>query len=284
MRSVGAHCFVDYREHPVPEALRSHVAGLWQLRDAAATSAVQTIYPDGFCELIVHLGEPPECHDEGGWHEQAHTLFASQRLSAVRLRRHAPLDCFGVRLQPHASNLLGDHTLRASRERIVDLAAIDAPLSCALRAAAPALLAGDAHPLWEALRPACARHSIDAIVARAVADIREAGGQERIESLAARVGCGVRALQMRFGRAVGLTLKEFSRLVRLQAMLRALDGDDRPVVDVASDVGFADQAHATRELRRATGLAPARLRAALRIDRDGDAAVRLAAAFVRGRS
>jgi len=45
---------------------------------------------------------------------------------------------------------------------------------------------------------------------------------------------------------------------------------------------FADQAHATRELRRVTGHTPARLRAALRQDRDGDATVRLAAAFVRG--
>jgi AraC-like DNA-binding protein len=284
MRSVGAHCLVIYREHPVPEALRPQVAGLWQLRDTTETTDVQTIYPDGFCELIVHLGEPPECQDERAWHPQADTLFASQRLSAVRLRRHAPLDCIGVRLQPQASNLLGDGILRASRDRIVDLAGIDAQLSRALRAAAPAVLAGEAAPLWEVLRPACARHSLDALVARAVTDIRHEGGQGRIDSLAARLGLGARALQIRFRRAVGLTLKEFSRLVRLQATLRALEGGDQPLIDLACESGFADQAHASRELRRATGLAPARLRAALRAERDGDAAVRLAAAFVRGRS
>jgi len=57
---------------------------------------------------------------------------------------------------------------------------------------------------------------------------------------------------------------------------------------VASDRGFADQAHVTRELRRVTGLTPARLRAELRRhlagEDDGDAAVRMAAAFVRGTS
>ena len=75
-----------------------------------------------------------------------------------------------------------------------------------------------------------------------------------------------------------------SRLIRLQATLRALDAEEGSLADLAMDRGFSDQAHATRELRRVTGLAPSRLRTALRTDRDGEAAVRLAAAFVRGSS
>jgi transcriptional regulator GlxA family with amidase domain len=70
--------------------------------------------------------------------------------------------------------------------------------------------------------------------------------------------------------------------MRLRATLRALEDGDDALAEVAADRGFADQAHATRELRRITGLAPARLRAALRKDRGGDAAIRLAAAFLRG--
>ena len=81
-----------------------------------------------------------------------------------------------------------------------------------------------------------------------------------------------------------MTPKEFARLMRLQATLRALDAGDASIAELAADSGFADQAHATRELRRVTGLTPAKLRAELRRDRDGDVAVRLAAAFVRGHS
>jgi transcriptional regulator GlxA family with amidase domain len=73
-------------------------------------------------------------------------------------------------------------------------------------------------------------------------------------------------------------------VMRLRATLRALDESDAALSDLAAEAGFADQAHASRELRRITGLAPSRLRAALRQDRGGDAAVRLAAAFVRGRA
>jgi AraC-like DNA-binding protein len=289
MRNLDANARVEYREFPVPDTLRRQVAGVWLLRDEGGTTRVQTIYPDGYCELIVHAGTPPECHEPGGgcgdgWHPQARTLFASQRLSAVRLRRDAPLHCLGVRLRPEASDLLGAGTLRRTRDRIVDLAGIDPGLSQALGDSAPAFLAGDPAPLWHLLERRCAGHRVDEVVARTVEGIRAGNGQERIESLARGLGIGLRTLQSRFVRVVGLTPKEFARVVRLQAVVRALDDGGDALCDVAADHGFADQAHAARELRRVTGLAPSRLRAALRADRDGDASVRLAAAFVRGTS
>lgn len=273
---------MEYAFHPAPASLQGLIEGLWCLRDDGATEKVQTIYPDGFCELIVHFGRPPRCRDERGWHEQATTLFASQRLSAVRLRREAALDCLGLRLRPEASALLGTDVLRATRERIVDLASLDASLGRALRSAARDFAGGQPDRLWRLCERRFATFEVDAVVARAVDAIRKRGGQLRIESLASEAGLSLRSLQLRFRRAVGLTPKEFARLVRLQATLRALDSGVGRLTDVAIDGGFADQAHASRELRRVTGLAPARLRAALRADRDGDAAVRLAAAFVRG--
>jgi len=48
-------------------------------------------------------------------------------------------------------------------------------------------------------------------------------------------------------------------------------------------MGFADQAHATRALQAFAGLTPARLRRALHAERDGDATLAMAAAFVRGK-
>jgi AraC-like DNA-binding protein len=281
MRNVVGNARVNYQEHAVPDALRTHVAAVWRLGDEAPADTVQTIYPDGHCELIVHLGAPPDCWEERtGWHPQARTLFAGQRLSAVRLRSAAALDCLGLRLQPEASGLAGADTLKSTRERIVDLAGVDPALSAALTAAAKSFADGDAAPLWQLLRQRVTSVPIDATVAAAVAELRDTGGQQRIERLR-RNGLGLRSLQTRFRRAVGLTPKEFGRVMRLQATLRALDAGDASLSDVATDTGFSDQAHVTRELRRVTGLAPARLRSALRADRDGDVAVRLAAAFVR---
>ncbi len=259
----------------------AHVAAVWRLLDVAPAGTVQTIYPDGHCELIVHFASPPECWEErAGWHAQSGTLFAAQRLSAVRLRSADSLDCLGLRLRPEASALLGADVLRDSRERIVDLAGLDPALSRALAAAAADFVAGDPAPLWRVMERRIATVPLDAAVCAAVAELSDSAGQRRIEGLQ-RPGLSLRSLQARFRREVGLTPKEFGRVMRLQATLRALESGDGSLSDLAVDAGFADQAHATRELRRVTGLAPARLRSALRADREGDVAVRLAAAFVR---
>jgi AraC-like DNA-binding protein len=276
---------MNYREHPVPAGLRRHLRCVWRLREPRPAGASQTIYPDGHCELIVHLKAPPRCWDaRNGWHQQAATLFAAQRVTAVRLEVTRPLDCVGLRLTPAASNLLSARGLQESRDRVVDLAGVDRALSNSLRAAVRAFAGGDDARLWRFMERRVDSATLDERIETAVERFIATAGKARIDATASSAGMSMRGFQIRFRQCVGLTPKEFARLMRLQATLRALDGSDTRISELAADTGFADQAHATRELRLATGLTPARLRAELRRDRDGDVAVRLAAAFVRGYS
>ncbi len=274
---------MDYRVYAPPAELADHVECLWRLRQPRATESAQTIYPDGRCELIVHLATPPRCWDAvSGWHLQARTLFAAQRVVAVRLQAVGPLDCLGVRLRPAASNVVLRGAAARFRDRVVDLAALDAAFSRTLARAARGFAAGSEALLWKLLAARCGVAPIDARMVAAVERLQRDSGRSRIDALARAATLSMRGFQLRFRAAVGLTPKEFARLTRLQATLRALDESDARISDLASEGGFADQAHATREVRRVTGHTPARLRAALRRDRDGDVAVRLAAAFVRG--
>ena len=273
---------MDYREYPPPPGLAGHVECMWRLRQPRPAGAPQTIYPDGRCELIVHLAAPPRCWDAvRGWHRQARTLFAAQRVVAVRLEATGPLDCIGVRLRPAVSNALLRGAGLRHRDQVVDLAALDPAFSRALARAARGL-ARTPQPLWKLLAKRIEAVPVDARVTAAIERLERDAGRSRIDSLARAAVLSMRGFQVRFRAAVGLTPKEFARLTRLQVTLRALDASDAGLAELASDGGFADQAHATRELRRVTGQTPARLRAALRQDRDGDAAVRMAAAFVRG--
>jgi AraC-like DNA-binding protein len=273
---------VDYLEHPVPEQLRRHFACVWRLCDPAPLRGVQTIYPDGRCEMIVHGGRSRLWDAVAGWHEQAPTLFAAQRATAVQFEPLGEMNDLGIRLQPAASSLLTDD-LAALRDRVVDLASLDANLSRSLVGAARRFIAGEPQDLWKLLARLAEKHPIDPRIESAVARIEASGGAARIDALARAASWSVRTLQTRFLASVGLAPKEFARVLRLQATLRALDGD-APLADLANSTGFADQAHATREIKRVTGLTPARLRDELHRDRGGDAAIRIAAAFVRGSS
>ncbi|HET9472995.1 MAG TPA: AraC family transcriptional regulator, partial [Steroidobacteraceae bacterium] len=172
--------------------------------------------------------------------------------------------------------------LRQLRDRIVDLAELDTQLSRNLAVAMDSFARGAERSLWQLFKTRCDAFPLDARVEAAVARICSSTGCVRINTLARTAGMSMRGFQIRFHAAVGLAPKEFARLERLRATLRNLDQRGASIADLALDRGFADQAHVTREMRRITGLTPARLRAQLESDRDGDAAIRMAAAFVRG--
>lgn len=282
---------MHYREYAAPAHLAKHVQCLWRLRDATPPRTPQTVYPDGRCELIIHLARPMQIQAAAGaWQPQGRGLFAAQARSAIRLRAVGALDCVGVRLRPEASVALFNtiqHTTTALAQwadQVIDLSTLDAAfveaLVLSLRdstdAPAPAFIA--------LLTERLAHQEVDVRVAAAVAALDGACGNLPIRALAKTVAMSLRSLQTRFLAAVGLTVKEYALVQRLQATIRRLDAGMGALAQTAVEAGFSDQAHATRAVRDFAGLTPARLRNALLAQRDGDQTLAMAAAFVRGKS
>lgn len=277
---------MDYQEFEVPESLRRKLACVWRLRDPDPSPDGDVVFPDGRCELIVHLGTPMACWQlDRGWVPQDPVMFAAQQRAPIRLAALGPLDCFGIRLQPAASALIPGVKLPALRERIIPLGDLDPGFALALSRTVRASSATESESrLWQLLESRLASPPLDESVEKSVAALDDACGQVRISDLAGMLGLPMRRLQARFQASVGLTPKEYSRVLRLQSAIRLIDADRAPLANIAVDVGFCDQAHATRELQSLTGLTPARLSKALREQRNGKQALKLAAAFVRGRS
>ncbi|MEG3789730.1 helix-turn-helix transcriptional regulator [Lysobacter sp. CCNWLW3] len=277
---------MDYAEQPAPPSLSRHVQCLWRLRDDAPAPQVQAIYADGRCELIAHLGAPMRLYGADGDSQlQAPLLFAAQQRGPIRLQPTGPVHCLGVRLTPAGSTLIAGARLAALRDRIPDLHELDAGFAAAFAQAAQACVAGQgADAIWRLLGQRARAHPPDPAIEHAVAQLDARDGDLRIAELARATGLGLRNLQARFLATVGMTAKEYARVRRLQALLRSLDQERAGIADAAARHGYSDQAHATHDLGRWTGTTPARLVRALRGDRDGEATLRLAAAFVRGHS
>lgn len=84
----------------------------------------------------------------------------------------------------------------------------------------------------------------------------------RVSQICDAFGLSERALQRLVHRRLGLTPKWLVQRRRLQEaaeMLRA--GTGRPLAEVAADLGYADQAHLSRDVARVTGLTPTALAA-----------------------
>lgn len=277
---------MDYAEHNAPDDLRRYVQCLWVLRDDAPDDAIQAIYPDGRCELLAELGVPLRFHDaEGGIRADQPLCFAAQQRGPIRLQATGAVHCIGLRLMPACTALVAGPRLPELRDSAPDLHVLDPAFAADFHQAALASThAASPEPLWQLLRTRCAGFAPDTLAERAVEALDAVHGDLRIATLATRLGVGLRTLQARFLAAVGMTPKEYARVRRLQALLHALDAEGSDIADAAARHGYSDQAHATHDLAHWTGTTPARLVRALRGDRDGEDALRLAAAFVRGTS
>lgn len=131
------------------------------------------------------------------------------------------------------------------------------------RDATEALLAeleagGDPHAILRQAVELRARRTPDPLVRAAIAALDRPDA--RVAGVADQLGLSVRQLQRRVADAVGYGPKVLARVLRfrrLQALATARSARP-PLVDMALDAGYADQAHMTAEVTRLAGLSPVR--------------------------
>ncbi len=94
----------------------------------------------------------------------------------------------------------------------------------------------------------------------------------RVEELADRFGLGVRHLQRLVGSHIGFSPKWLIQRYRLQEAAAALRNDNPPALaELAATLGYADQAHFSREFRSVVGATPHAYGSLARAEREGTA-------------
>jgi len=86
----------------------------------------------------------------------------------------------------------------------------------------------------------------------------------RVDQLADALGISERQLRRRFHDSVGYGPKTLDRILRFRRLVdqaRAVSDGEVDLARLAADLGYADQAHMTRDSVRLTGMPPARLAA-----------------------
>lgn len=99
--------------------------------------------------------------------------------------------------------------------------------------------------------------TIDQIVASTVETILTANGHLSVDALARQTLVHRRQLLRKFSSAIGLSPKQLSKTIRLQAALKMLlDKKDARLVTLAYAGEYYDQAHFIKDFREFTGLTP----------------------------
>src|SRR5919204_1220997 len=238
----------SYREFAPSPPLHPLVACRWLREPPQDDPADSTlILPDGCVDLI--------------WRDGA--LLVAGLDSAARrspVRPGAPIA--GVRLRPGVAGAVFGMPASELLDLQVPLQDVLGPDTAEFRERLAAARGHDAeHLLPEGLvAAAVSDRSPDPLVLAATRRLGFPGS--RVNQLADALGISERHLRRRFHQSVGYGPKTLDRILRFRRLVSQASGVSAGEVDLArlaADLGYADQAHMTRDCVRLTGMPPTRL-------------------------
>lgn len=180
----------------------------------------------------------------------------------------------GLMLQPAAGHLLTRAPVREMTDRFVDLSSLatmeGGGLTGGIREAmspdpeSPAAQA-EARDLVEAALTHLLPVDEEGLLVNAIVeDVETSPELLRVDDLCARFDVSERTLQRLLHKRIGLGPKWLIRRRRLQEAADRLRDSDADLAGIAAELGYADQAHFTRDFRLATGLTPGEFAARFR--------------------
>ena len=239
-----------------PADLRPWVRCIWTLHGEANVQPDPPIAPDGCCEWIVHVCQPPSMAVGEHWVRQPREFLFGQLDGALHLHADQGMALLAVRFHPQAVAPLLRVRGSALLAQPLELPQLDHRLR--------RFHAGDAHPsiasaysaLLAVLRKlARDARAFDPLVQEALHRVESAPGQ-RAAALSRQLCVSARTLERRFLQNTGLVVKAYLRIRRMQQSLQQLSQPHASAADVAHALGYADQAHLTRELVALAGVRP----------------------------
>ena len=228
----------EYRETAPAAAAHGLLTCVWSRRVAAEEQGVRRIVPDACVDVI--------------WHRESGQLFVAGPDTRAHLTTLTAGEMVGARFHTGRSPVALGVPAHALRDERVDLAELWEPSRVAR--------VGDALAATESM-PAAQAAITDAVVAGVRADpdpavptlLSLAGRGTRVAAMADHLGITERHLHRRCLAAFGYGAKVLQRVLRFDRALR-LARSGLPPADVAHGLGYADQAHLSREVRALAGV------------------------------
>jgi AraC-like DNA-binding protein len=256
--TLGTHApdtVSDYREFPPPFELKGYLLCMWtQSIRGAKDTYFHRVLPDGCIDIVLIDDEPPQV--AGPWTESFIARFT------------AGTTIVGARFHPGLAPAVLGLPASAMLNQSLPLSAVWRRPVCSRfeRISEKRSLSARVSAMESALLDRLTQAApVDQVMTSAIQWLaRHPHG--RIEELGQRIGFSTRQLQRRFTIAVGYGPKMFQSVLRFQRLLNlsVRTSVPRNLAQFSADVGYADQAHMTREVRRFSGTAPTALLPAAR--------------------
>jgi len=253
---------MDYKVFtPVPE-LQQFVKCFWTLEDEGLLEPVkQRVVPDGCMEMIFHYGDLYKQYlEDGSSIIQPRSFVFGQITKYLEI---APTGISGIvsaRFLPEGLMPFMTIPVSSLEDKAIDIATVFGENGSNLEERVIAatdnlqrikLIEGFLLSRLEDPK------TIDRITKSCVEVIFQSQGQLGMDELADKMNISRRNMERKFASAVGLSPKQLSRVVRLQATLKMLEQNQfSSLTSAAYENGYYDQAHFIKDFKEFTGTSP----------------------------
>ncbi|MDF2380546.1 AraC family transcriptional regulator [Nostoc ellipsosporum NOK] len=243
---------MQYKQIAPSAHLSPYIHTFWELKGEKTDQYPERIFPDGCAGIVINLGA--SCLTDNG--TTSMEFGKTYVVGAMTSFKDSFIDenthLFGVCLKPgtfpdfyqYAPQYeLLDQTIQLERSRAFDL---NRCMDDRLR------YVNDFFIRRLQVTNGLIKPVIDAI--------HQHQGRANIHEVARKHFITVRQLERKFKQQVGLSPKEYSRIIRFQSALSKIkSAGDSSLQDIAFDCGYYDHSHLTNDVKRISGLTPSQL-------------------------
>jgi AraC-like DNA-binding protein len=240
-----------YLEHPAIADAHAPVEAFWET--SILEEGTYLVLPDGRMDLVVRCEEAETPNVRVAAIAIIGPSSRPARIPVAKGQRF-----IGARLRPGFGGCLG-----VAPTSVVDEAIRDDAARHSLGTNGTKLIEARGLPeISKALRDVvnqCASRAQDPepSTLAAIGLLHASAGCATVVELSSATGVPDRTLRRRIHQAVGLSPKRFAGVLRFQHAMRRLQQPQAPsLAEVATDCGYSDQAHLTREFQRFGGFTP----------------------------
>jgi AraC-like DNA-binding protein len=253
---------MNYQMYAPSSGLQSFVKCFWTLEDeASATPQRQRVVPDGCMEMIFHYGDLyKQCFEDGSFIIQPRSFIFGQITSYIEIEPTGTSGIISARFTPDGLSPFLDIMVSDLQDKAVSLVDLFGDKGKLLeeKVIAAASNSERIQMIEEFLLSLLANpKTIDTLTKACVDVIVHSQGQMGMVQLADTMNVHRRNIERKFISAIGLSPKQLSRVVRLQATLKMLQQQNfTSLTSLAYENGYYDQAHFIKDFKEFTGMSP----------------------------
>jgi AraC-like DNA-binding protein len=252
---------VNYQIIKPNQDLATLVKCYWTLESVKEKTPVKnTIVPDGCIKMIFHYGDLYKHHPESG-----DSIFLPRCFVVGQLTRPFEVEpsgetgTFFVCFHPNGFLPFATLPIKEMENTVVPLKKLfgNDGEDIARQILAANSTAERISLIETFLLNRLTNTNVDEIIKSTVETILTAHGQLSVDDLSKQTNTNRRQLARKFSSAIGLSPKQLSKTIRLQAALKILmSGKVTSLTDLAYEGEYYDQAHFIKDFREFTGLTP----------------------------